>query len=104
MNDYICPECGHGLKNHSHYREFCGETDYCQCKYSKSDIYASILSQQAQALAEAREALKPFAHEDLCKVLGGNVYGEESIFFQRDKAILRLKDTNRAAEWLKKYP
>jgi hypothetical protein len=99
MTDYICPECGHGLKNHSHYREFCGETDYCQCKYSKSDIYASILSQQAQALAEAREALKPFNFETWASAWDG--FPDD---FMLEQLSITVGDLRKAAEWLKKYP
>lgn len=46
--------------------------------------------------AQMLEALKPFAHEDLCKTLSGNIQGDESIIYQRDTAILKLGDFRKA--------
>jgi hypothetical protein len=42
------------------------------------------------------DVLRAFAHPDLCEVLGGNVEGNASIVFQRNKAILTLGDFRRA--------
>lgn len=52
--------------------------------------------------AELREALQPFTHDDLCKQLGGNVEGDNSPVFGREKAILRLGDFRRARAALAK--
>ena len=49
-------------------------------------------------LAEAVEALKPFAHPDLSEILAGNTVGEESIVYVRNNATLTVKDFRRAAE------
>lgn len=43
-----------------------------------------------------REALKPFAHPDLCKALAGNGTGDTSPIFERDKATILLGDCRRA--------
>jgi hypothetical protein len=49
-----------------------------------------------------REALEPFSHKDLCAILGGNVQGDDSPVFWRNKAILKLGDFRRARSIL--YP
>ena len=54
------------------------------------------------AAPELAEALKPFAHEDLGEILGGNAMAGESIVFQRNRAILKIKDFIAAAKALKK--
>lgn len=43
-----------------------------------------------------REALRPFAHPDLCKQVSGNKQGDDSPVFGRDKATLTLGDFRRA--------
>lgn len=48
-----------------------------------------------------REALEVFSHPDLCRVLGGNAEKGESIVFQRNEAILRLKDFWKARDILR---
>lgn len=48
-------------------------------------------------LDEALTALAPFAHPDLCEQLGGNVEGDESIIFKRNKAPITLGDCRKAA-------
>ena len=48
-------------------------------------------------LEELEKALAPFAHADLCKYVGGNAMGEDSIVFQRDAALLRIRDFRTAA-------
>jgi len=53
-------------------------------------------------LAEAREVIKPFIHEDLCSQLAGNTIGEKSIVFGRDKAELTLGDFRAARAWYNK--
>ena len=42
--------------------------------------------------ARFRDALKPFAHDDLCALLFGNSTGNESIVFQRNDAVLTIGD------------
>ena len=58
------------------------------------------------AAPELAEALKPFAQEDLCRAYSGNIEGDKSIIFQRNKAIITLGDCRRAVAILKKagYP
>lgn len=53
-------------------------------------------------VAELEAALKPFSHKDLCEALGGNLEGGESIVFQRNHAILKLKHFRLAAALLNK--
>lgn len=49
-----------------------------------------------QRILELETALKPFAHDDLCVELGGNVQGEDSPVFQRRETILTLGDFRAA--------
>jgi hypothetical protein len=53
-----------------------------------------------QRIADLEDALRPFAHPDLCKMLSGNVKGDASIVFQRDNAFLRIGDFARAQKLL----
>lgn len=53
-------------------------------------LKAEIVKLQAKN-SRLREALAPFAHPDLFRVTAGNVEGGESIVFQRNNAILKLK-------------
>lgn len=53
-------------------------------------------------LEKADLAIRPFAHEDLCKFTGGNVQGGDSPVFGRDKAILTLADFWRARDFLRR--
>jgi hypothetical protein len=53
-------------------------------------------SAMRQEIAALREALEPFAHPDLCETLGGNVQGDDSPVYGRNKAILRIGDFRRA--------
>jgi len=54
------------------------------------------------AANEVVEAAKVFAHDDLCKKLGGNVSGDSSIIFQRDNAIITLGDCRKIRAALNK--
>lgn len=47
-----------------------------------------------------REALIPFTNADLREILTGNAIGEDSPVFQRNKAMLRIKDFSKAYEAL----
>lgn len=60
---------------------------------------ASAIDAERDAL---RAALSPFAHDDLCKELGGNVEGDASIIFQRNLAQITLGDCRRARMLLNK--
>ena len=51
-------------------------------------------------LDAALTALAPFAHPDLCEQFGGNVEGDESIIFGRNKALIKLGDCRKAADLL----
>ena len=48
-----------------------------------------------------RDALRPFAHPALSRLLGGNVQGDESPVYGREDALLKIGDFKRAAEALK---
>lgn len=61
------------------------------------------LSQQSAREKDLVEALRSFAHPDLCKEVTGNVSGDTSPIFGRDKAIITLGDTRRAAKALAPY-
>lgn len=62
-------------------------------KYIRS---VEVTPTQAETIAKLREALKPFTHDDLCEMLGGNVEGDESPVFNRNHAMLKLKDFRKA--------
>ncbi len=42
------------------------------------------------------EALKPFSHADLCRLVHANTKDNKSLIFQRGKAILRIKHFRKA--------
>lgn len=54
-------------------------------------------SDEYRSVSGLIDAVKPFAHPDLCKQLSANVMGSESPIYARDKAILRLGDFQRAS-------
>lgn len=51
-----------------------------------------------------RDALMPFAHDDLCEVTGGMVQGSDSPVYGKNKATLRLADFERARAALLPMP
>src|SRR6266850_519224 len=62
----------------------------------ESDGLITLLAQEKRRVAEKdayagrlAEALRPFAHDDLCRQLGGNEQGDASPVFQRITAWLR---------------
>lgn len=72
------------------------------CKYCDSVEYergmcAGCLVVHLKAeIAQLRQALRPFAHPDLSMVTSGNVEGDSSPVFQRNKAVLRIGDFKKA--------
>jgi len=79
-------------------REWAAEGERSGHGYRESNIARlrndrNALARQVIAL---REALEPFAHPDLCETLGGNVQGDYSPVYGRNKAILRIGDFRRA--------
>lgn len=64
------------------------------------DLHDTLADARLATIRALAEALEPFAHEDLCKELGGNVQGGESIVFQRNKAVLKLKHFRLARQLL----
>jgi prepilin-type processing-associated H-X9-DG protein len=69
----------------------------CQKVAAERDRIAKMQS----AVQKLADALKPFAHPDLQMELGGNVEGDESIIYIRNKAVLKLSDFRRALAALK---
>jgi len=69
-------------------------------KFFAEDACKEQLAALASQNEKMREALKPFAHEDLSRIFGGNCSGEDSIVFQRSNAILKIRDFSRARELL----
>ena len=57
--------------------------------------YESIAQLRAR-IAELEAALRPFAHEDFSRVIGGNGHGDDSIIFQRRDAVITLGDCRKA--------
>ncbi len=53
-----------------------------------------------EVIKKLEEALKPFAKDDFCEALGGNVEGPDSPIYQRQKSILKLSDFQKAKEAL----
>jgi hypothetical protein len=54
------------------------------------------VAQSAALLNELTGALEPFADEALCKIHPSNTVGEESIVFQRNKSVLKIKHFRKA--------
>lgn len=55
-------------------------------------------------IKELEKALRPFAHPDFCRIHPSNSEGVESPVFQRNDAILKVKDFCRAREALEGNP
>lgn len=60
-----------------------------------------VIAVNAHAANEAKiaalvKALEPFGHPDLSQTLSGNIEGDASPIFGRDRAILKLGDFKRA--------
>ena len=70
-----------------------------ESEIAKRDEEIATLRAQLQ---EAIEALKPFAHPDLSEILSGNRSGQESIVYERNEAVLIIRDFRRAAEIVEK--
>ncbi len=75
-------------------------------KTLKEDLgrYMMANNTYADTLAKYRkvvEAGKPFAHDDLCKQLGGNCEGDASPIFQRNHATITLGDCRKLRATLK---
>lgn len=66
-------------------------------EYIADNAAAETEALRAQ-LEEMVEALRPFAHPDLSKILSGNKRGQMSIVYERDDAVLTIRDFSRAAE------
>ena len=67
---------------------------------------AAIRTENARlqkAVDDAEKALKPFAKEDLAKIVGGNVEGGESVVYQKVNTQLKIKHFVNAINWLKEY-
>ena len=70
------------MKRCEYYDEITGS---CHCR-----------TKEAEKIDQLVEALKPFTHPDLSQILEGNCEGDDSIVFQRNKAILRIGDFRKA--------
>lgn len=67
--------------------------------FSPVELCRQLERELAALRAERDEAvrlLRPFAHDDLCALLGGNAEGDESIIFVRNSAVLRISDCRAA--------
>ena len=71
--------------------------DFDQSTWIRNDLLAAVTAER-DAL---REALKPFAHDDLRKLLQGQGL-PESIVYQRNNATLRIRDFQNARAALDK--
>lgn len=72
-------------------------TSYCRLAETAATQLPDLLAKVAFLL----KALEPFAHPDLCRELGGNLQGDESLVFGRGDAVLKLGDFRRATEAIK---
>lgn len=63
------------------------------------DAYSETINALEAENERLRDALEPFAHPDLRLQLGGNSdrEGRDAIVFQRNNAVLRLRDFDVAA-------
>lgn len=82
--------------------------DECEvCSYQDLNAYghsrAKIILKLRDKISKLEKALKPFAHDDLCIMLGGcsEELGGENIIYQRNKAVLKLKHFKKAKGLLK---
>jgi len=76
------------------------QADKKQLRSENERLKSRGIEDMQHRIKELEEALRPFAHPDLCKILAGNVLGEDSPVFGREKAILLIKDFIRAKEAL----
>jgi len=58
----------------------------------------SVFTISIEDIITLREALAPFAHPDLHRLCYGNTRNDDSIVFQKDKAILKISDFKRASK------
>lgn len=65
---------------------------------AQDHLYAPSMPHAANEakIAALVKALEPFAHPDLARTLAGNVEGDASPIFGRDRAILKLGDFKQA--------
>jgi len=85
------------VKRYTLHDFFADESDAPHVDYVTFNDYTTLQADNERL----REALKPFAQDDLCKQLTGNAQGDESPIFGRDKAMLYLGDFRRAKQALK---
>jgi len=94
MNNNTCTVCGCLLID--------GECE--QCSYTDLNSYGhsrtKIISKLREKITDLEKALEPFAHEDLSILLGGNVEGDNSPVYQRNKAKLFIRNFKLAKELL----
>ncbi len=64
------------------------------------DKIKKYICQLELKVANLEHALKPFTHDDLCELFGGNCKGIESPVFQRNNALLLIKDFRLARSLL----
>lgn len=69
-----------------------------QRKFDKT--FAEGVRVYEERIKELEEALKPFVHEDLSRLFSGNNLGDDSIVFQRNKAVLKIGDFKKAKKAL----
>jgi len=81
-----------------------GERDEAREVLADTGAEAEILRQcvtDAEAdVKRLREAVAPFAHPDLQRLMSGCQYGDDSIVFQRCDAVLKIGDFRKAADAL----
>jgi hypothetical protein len=74
-------------------------TDYYECKMNPSERVSRMEAECDTLRAEVErlvDALRPFAHDDLQSELGGNVQGDSSPVYGRNRATLTLGDFRKA--------
>jgi hypothetical protein len=79
------------------------DNEHYGIQQAAENLICEFLSYDAALRDEAVRVLTPFAHDDLCCALGGNVEGDDSIIFQRVEAALTLGDCRRARAFLAKH-
>ena len=57
------------------------------CSPIRDEYFRELSGRTLEILKETKEALIPFSHDDLCRILPSNIHKGESIVFQRDNAI-----------------
>lgn len=84
-----------------------GSKEYTELRHNYATVCAALKTAQEdkERVLELETALKPFAHPDLSEKLTGNIQGDDSPVFGRNRALLTLGHFRAAHDVIKTgYP